>query len=245
MNVGHRIRLRILLVVGFTICVVIAGWAALNTRHQVACGVTLDKCWALSFRLYSEDAPQRKYPPLSAQPGVLFPRLGGVYPDYISQDDHPLFCSAASRTYKALPLNEKFSDSTYVYFGYALQNEDELMAFVDAYDGFLAAGVSFYEDLPAPDGLGSFGGDQFLRLSRDLIDVYGGAARDLPVLIELPNFSQDGIGFRHRRPGGYVLPLAGSARFIEYGDAWPMVPRIIESVIKIKLTYAQSQLEKL
>ena len=187
--------------VAIVFCVVAAG-KVYAVRQQVSCGVTLSKSWDLALHMYSNGHPDKLFPPLSDTPGHLFMNMSDVYPAYVTDKDHPLFCSASEQAFKSLPMDAKFAHSTYVYIGYALQNEDELLAFLDAYPGFIEAGADFQTDLPAPKGRGSFGGDQFIRLNADHRPDGAAVAPSIPVFIEIPNYTDEGPVFRHPTPGG-------------------------------------------
>jgi len=215
----------------------VVGWKAYTLGQQISCGVNLSHAWHIVFSSYSYEHPEKKYPPMSAAPGHLFLDFSAVYPSYVGENGHAYFCGAYDQALKSLPLEEKFAHSTYVYFGYALQNEDELLAFLDAYPGFIEEGVDFENDLPAPQGRGSFGGDQFIRLNAEHRSDGATVVPSIPVFIEIPNYTDEGLVFRHPKPGGYVSLLGGGATFMDYGDSFPMTPAVIEKIGSLKARY--------
>jgi hypothetical protein len=220
----------------------IATWKGMTLYNQIRCGVVTDGIWGLRFRIYSSEDPEKKYPPTSSIPGNLFPAYESIYPKFATETEggFPEFCSSATRAYKKLSRREKLLQPTYAYFGYVLQNEDELLTFLDCYPGFLEKGVDFDNDLPAPAGRGSFGGDQFLRLREVKANAQGEAPPEIPIMIEIPDYTEAGIRFRHQKEGGYVLSFRG-ARFREYGKEFPMTPAVIEKIGEIKAMYRQQK----
>ncbi len=219
------------------VSIAVVGWKVYTLGQQISCGVNLSHAWHIVFSSYSYEHPEKKYPPMSAAPGHLFLDFSAVYPSYVGENGHAYFCGAYDQALKNLPLEEKFAHSTYVYFGYALQNEDELLAFLDAYPEFIEEGLDFENDLPAPKGRGSFGGDQFIRLNADHRPDGAAVAPSIPLFIEIPNYTDDGLVFRHPKPGGYVSLLGGGATFMDYGDSFPMTPAVIEKIGSLKARY--------
>lgn len=217
--------------------VVTITWGLLHLRRvgqALHCNSALQYTWHLAFSDYGKRHPEGKYPPLNRQHGALFPSyddIASVMGENIRGD---LFCNATRRTFKTLSQQEKFLRPTYVYFGYALRNEEEVLAFLEAYPEFIEEGVHFNDDLPAPPGRGSFGGDQFLRLrSTTWKEHREEGASGVPVLIEVPDYAESGPKFRHGAPGGYVLFLSSSARFMEYPGEFLLTPKIVEKIGEI------------
>lgn len=220
-----------------TVFCAVAGWKAYTMGQQISCGVNLSHAWHTVITQYRAEEPDNKYPPMSATPGHLFIDFSKVYPTYVGENGLTYFCGVSAGAFKNLPLEEKFAHSTYVYFGYTLQNEDEILAFLDAYPGFIEEGVDFTNDLPAPKGRGSFGGDQFVRLDQSHRPDGAAVAPSIPILIEIPNYTENGLDFRHPKPGGYVSFLGGGAPFVEFGDQFPMTPAIMKKIGAIKARY--------
>jgi hypothetical protein len=236
-------RNRILLWCGFALTFTVLGsvavWKMYAMGQQVSCGVNLSHAWHIVTSMYSSDDPDKEYPPMSPDPGQLFMSFNDVFPTYGEDNLHDYFCPAADRTFKGLSLEDKFSDSTYVYLGYALQNEDELLAFLDAYPEFIEQGADFKNDLPAPIGRGSFSGDTFVRLNQSHRPDGAADTILIPMLMEIPNYTNHRMRFRHQKPGGYVSFLGGGATFVPYGEEFPMTPALIEKIGEIKALYSE------
>ena len=205
--------------------------------QQLGCQQTLRYTWYPLFADYSGKDPDGKYPPLSGVPGVFAPEYNAVKPFITEEYRGQLFCPTAFNTHRQLSAEAQLLHPTYAYYGYAFQNEDELLAFLEAYPRFIEGGANFNDDLPAPEGQGSFGGDQFLRL-REILRPDGAVPTpSIPILIEIPSYTQNGLDFRHPKPGGYVSLLGGGATFVEFGDQFPMTPAVIEKIGEIKARY--------
>lgn len=222
---------------GLVCCVVLGALLLRPLYHKVMCGVNVLYPISMLIHQYSSDDSNNQYPPMSARPGYLFIDFESLNPEYISSDPQNYYCPAVSRSYKKLSLKEQFSQSTYLYLGYALSTEDELLAFLDSYPSFIESGVDFNEDLPAPKGRGSFGGDIFLRLKDNIEDGIDERYLEIPYIIEIPDYSKDGFRFRHKQDGGYMIGAYRYCQFIEYGEAFPMTPAVIEKIGELKRRY--------
>jgi hypothetical protein len=196
--------------------------------------------WYEELREYAQTHPEKKYPPMSSAPGVLFLSLESVSRQFISNYREQTFCVAAGRAYQDMPIEQQFANPTLAYFGYALCNEDELLAFLEEYPKFIESGADFDTDLPAPTGRGSFGGDQFLRLTYDLDEKYGEKVWSIPIMFEIPDYSSGSPVSRHWNGRGIVIHIPGDMDSIEYGTKFPMTPAIIEKIGEIKARYAES-----
>jgi prepilin-type processing-associated H-X9-DG protein len=186
------------------------------------------------------------FPDLSSRPGFLsMMHMAEGYkhplnPGYVSEP-FLLFCpqSECWRSQKGKvsgTAQQQLDDSSYVYLGYVVKNEAELETFYECYKQRVAAGLPFNEDLPAPPGRGSGGGDKLLRLRDGAEKVYITDAADLaasaiaqseiPVFFERPG--------NHEPSGVNVLYLDGHVEFIRYPGEWPATPRTFEIVAAIE-----------
>ena len=188
------------------ILVIAALWHVIirHEIHRILCAYSLTYPLELALRSYSQDHSEHLYPPMSSMPGELFVDFNEIYPDYFYPDSGSFFCSAMDKDFKMIPFEEKVARPTYVYFGYVLQNEDEVLAFLESYPAFIEDQVSFNDDLPAPMGRGSLGGDVFLRLSAKSLDEKEVLRGTLPLMFELPDYTDNSFLFRHGENAGYV-----------------------------------------
>ena len=232
-----RFRVLVALFVGLLFWASVVMWFAKPRYDQFMCGLSTDYTLSFAMRLYSNDQPDKKYPPMSSISGRLFPDADVLYPKYLSDKSYPPFCSTASRAYKRSSIEEQFERPTHLYLGYALLNETELLAFLESYPSFVEQEVNLDDDLPAPAGRGSFGGDTFLRLISKPFEGKIGNTYNIPEIIELPDFSDDGFEFRHPGNGGFVQFFHGGCRYIEFGAEFPMTREVIEKIREIKAMY--------
>ena len=206
--------------------------------NPIQCSLALRYGWHVELEQYTTAHPENKYPPLSQTPGVLFLGVEALTPQFIENWGAPL-CVAADSEYKNLSIEQQFANPTLAYFGYALLNEDELLAFLEEYPKFIESGADFNADLPAPTGRGSFGGDHFLRLTSDLYKQYGSKTSGIPILFEIPDYRNGEIRARHWNGCGVALTYGSDIQNVEYGTAFPMTQAIIEKIGEIKARYAQ------
>lgn len=190
------------------------------------------------------------YPELSPKPGYLSMAnmadgyTNPVFPEYLS-DGSVLICPKSAqweqRGETPLAGQEIFDSSSYVYLGYAVTSKEELETFFQCYKERIAAGLPFNEDLPAPPGRGSGGGDKILRLRQGAESAYiknwadyrdGSTARltaqaHIPILIERPG--------NHEKPRGInVLYMDGHAEFLKYPGEWPATPGTFSTIEAIE-----------
>ncbi len=223
--------------VGLTLFLAVVRVVSVNVAG-IGCLSIIRYGWYEELREYAQTHPEKKYPPMSSVPGVLFLSLESVSHQFISNYRDQPFCVAAGRAYHEMPIEQQFANPTLAYFGYALCNEDEILAFLEEYPRFIESGANFNADLPAPAGRGSFGGDQFLRLTYDLDEEYGEQVWSIPIMFEIPDYSTGAAVSRHRGGCGIAIHiLGGDMDSIEYGTAFPMTQAIIEKIGEIKAKY--------
>jgi prepilin-type processing-associated H-X9-DG protein len=164
--------------------------------------------------MYADDDPQGRYPELSIRPGRLFWEDSTVsnrplYPDYVT-DPSVLVCPEAHTdtldTWRKDNDPRLEDDHSYVYFGYAIRNQEDLIAFARGYSDQMAGTPDFSADLEHGDGA-----QPLVRLG-SLVDLDAKTKVSIPVLIERPG--------NHASPGGNVLYFDGHVDFIDEGT-WP------------------------
>ena len=202
------------------------------------CQLNLEYPFPLAMRFYADENPEKRYPPMSDISGRLFVTYENTMGYGIGEESGSLFCLDMPKAYNQQSLLDQFSQPTYLYTGYVLENEDQLLAFLELYPGFLESKIGFNENLPAPKGRGTFGGDQFIRLSETLMSEQ--PELDFPLIIELPTYTKEGMKFRHGDQGGNIKFLSSGTRWVPYADdQFPMTPTILEKIGEIKRAYQQ------
>ena len=174
---------------------------------------------------YAEDEPEGRWPPLSRQDGMLMFEPDSVYPEYFTHLPI-LVCPSGKNT----DAPTEIDDHSYYYFGYVLTTEDEFLAFLESYPDFIAAGADFSQDLPAPPGRGSFGGDTFLRLREGVFQEMGREQSLVPVMFDAASISGAATKFNHVPSGCNVLYMDGHVAFMRYPGQFPITPKILEAL---------------
>jgi len=190
-------------------------------------------------KLHTAAAPQNRdrgyWPPIEGLSGLMFP-IRGMYPDYVT-DPRLLVNPAntkASEKVQNLPVNEKtlpafWNNGSYWYLGYAVTNEREGMAFVNALKKMLEEGRAPSGDIRVAKGSGNGGGDTIYRLREGVArffvqDINNPAATavsedQIPVMISVPNGN-----------GGEVLFMDGHVEFMHYPGKFPMTPAFVAAL---------------
>lgn len=240
-----RYRYAIIATVFIAASLLVGTFALLALRsmgRELGCSMALAYGWGGGtglFHEYINANPDKKYPPMSAIPGNLFPALESLKPVMDPGNSYSLLCPATTIHVSDPDLEEKFRRPSFAYTGYALANEDQYLAFLESYPAFIESGANFDADLPAPKGRGSFGGDLFLRLSETLLNAQDQIGSSLPVLVEIPDFEGSEMKFRHGGRSGKVLYTHGSFKSFSLDSEFLMTPAIIEKIGEIKARYAK------
>ena len=180
-----------------------------SMTHSSDCMSNLKEIGVL-LKQFPNSNKQMKYPGLDLRPGCFMFRAEDIYPNYIP-NTKMLVCprlAKADTTGNTAEANiARINDESYWYLGHAVIDENEGLAFLEAYRDAVRNNCSLEDDLTVPYRArsGTFG--KVLRLhkkvgcfyncdstplmSRPVVDC------DIPVLIERPG--------HHRRKGGHVL----------------------------------------
>ena len=121
------------------------------------------------------------------------------------------------------PQSVIFSGRGYYYLGYAMLNEEQARAFLDAYRERRRDGGDFSEDLIVPDGQGFGGGNVIYRLKTGIersaiTDIHepmasSNVSSSIPVMLDRDAYHE---------PGGInVLYLDGHVEYVAMGSKWP------------------------
>ena len=237
---SHITRRVILLTVGVVVLSILnlGNRYTREARIQQERGNAARSANLLTF-LYAEERDHVLPPLVIGKNGPGFD-LKGTHPAYAIdakvtgplKDTHAPLLVGELGGYKAYTLEPAVDFSRFHYLGYVLTSDAEGLVFVEACRKHQADGGGFEEDLPAPAGKGSFGGDRFLRLRTDLAQVLvaqGVSTEEaqrrigqVPVLIDRP---QPGA-----RAGGWVVYLDRHSAYLPYPGVFPMTERFLQSL---------------
>jgi prepilin-type processing-associated H-X9-DG protein len=176
------------------------------------------KQMGINLRVFASDSPGEYWPRLSSDPGNLMLRKDEVFPEFLINPDI-LLCPG-------LPDEDPqphFTDEHYVYLGYLVTNDQDALAFANAYAAEVAAGGDFSDNLAVTTSYG----DTLFRLREgvvrflitDINDPDNPTEADIPVMFDWPDNHQQGWG-------GNVLYMDGHVEFVLYGE-FPMTDTTI------------------
>lgn len=196
-----------------------------------ACEKNLTVLWG-ALQSHASTSSDGYYPELSRKPGTLM--FESLSPP-LQPSDHqlPFLCpdDVPDEIVKGKSLEPGTAASlSYTYLGYAISNESELEAFSEVYEERVRAGLPFNEDLNAPTGKGSFGGNKFLRFGPQVdavIKERPELATQVPVMWDqfaiMPAPPGTQVLMCNHVPGGSnVLFLDGHVEFCKYPKQWPL-----------------------
>lgn len=183
---------------------------------------------------YAKDAEGKVFPPLNPAAGALMFDPASVFPKYVASTE--IFaCPSDVMSDPEAPRDtaDGVNDESYVYLGYVIMNDEEMASFVEVYEARVEAGLGFEEDLPAPPGKGSFGGDVFLRFGDNAVAVAKDKGVELgaiPVIWD--QAADDGYitYFNHIPGGSNVGYLDGHVEYVRYGGVWPMTKQMLTTM---------------
>ncbi|HOF41425.1 MAG TPA: DUF1559 domain-containing protein [Candidatus Hydrogenedentes bacterium] len=199
-----------------------ATFRAREAARRASCANHLKQV-GIAFKMYANEDPQQYWPPLSSTDGTFMFQPDTMYPEYLT--DLSVLACPSDTDAAVLAVD----DHSYYYLGYVLTTEDEFLAFLESYPKFITEGVDFSQDLPAPPGRGSFGGDTFLRLREGVFREMGGQPSQVPVMFDAASISGVATKFNHIPGGCNVLYMDGHVVFIRCPGQFPITPKILEA----------------
>jgi hypothetical protein len=121
----------------------------------------------------------------------------------------------------------------YGYTPYATVNEEQMLAFLNAYEDILAEGKEPPESFEVPEGKGAGGSDRLYRIQAGVTDMFirdinnpaatAVSSADIPVMIAHP---QPGA------PGANVLYLEGHIDMVSWGQ-FPMTAPTVDKLMEL------------
>lgn len=169
------------------------------------------------------------FPPLSPIPGRLTYDTNRLATYAFSVSDHICESDAEGpreQTLSVAPL-DRVDDWSYVYLGHVIENEEQGLAFANAYPEHIDSVDPFVSDMRVALGAGNGGANVLCRLR--LPDSFEGKfsylrekAGEIPVVIEWPG--------NHGERGGKVVFLDGHEEVIPFPGKFPMTERFISAL---------------
>jgi prepilin-type processing-associated H-X9-DG protein len=187
------------------------------------------KRMGLVCKTYAYESPGEFFPVLSPKPGQLMMWRDAVYPDLL-EDPAVLVCPKPRSVFSWRKPDRSdpkwIDDHSYFYLGYLVSNDEEMRAFADAYRLRVSEGLPFDEDLPAPAGKGSRGGNSFLLLREGLYEGFPDEESSEDPTVSARFDSEIVVMFdhvdNHIPGGGNILFLDGHVEFVRCPGRWPM-----------------------
>lgn len=206
-----------------------AGYDSLTQMSEQARRASCRPNLILHFGNEYADAHEGVLPPLSPVPGMLFPDSRILQERGISQSD--LLCEfdlqGKDHAFEEAMRRNPMNDWSFVYLGYFIENDEQLLAFAEAYVQTMDQGGNFEADLKVAANKGSEDGKllrrmQSLKSLKELRDPLAERASNIPVVIEWPE--------NHRDPGGHVVYLDGHREYVPYPGKFPMTETAISTL---------------
>ena len=219
-----------------------------EARPRTSCANNL-KQWGLVYKMFSGESKGMYYPELSPEAGRLMVACGGnrgmppIFREYLQNliisvcPKDPALKKVVEIDWDALEpgeVAELLNDRWYLYLGYVLRSDREVLAFEKAYRERVAMGKRFDEDLKVAPGEGNYGTDTLYQLREEIGSVLTNTPTvDEPLerslMSEIPLMIER-IENNHDPKGGHVLYMDGHVEFLPYPGKWPMTEATIRTL---------------
>lgn len=174
--------------------------------------ITMAKQLGLVFKMFANEAAGEQFPAPSTTYGNLSPDAIQIFPEYLT--DPAILAKLAGE-----------GDARFCYLGYAVANEEDGQAFLDAYESRGPAALVEGGDLMvARDG----GGSTIHRLREGVERITGVSQSEIPVLWEVPQESGESP------TRATVLFMDGHVEQREYPGEFPMTEGFIGRIRAIQ-----------
>lgn len=189
------------------------------------------KMLGLVCKMFANESRGAYYPKLSTVPGKLMWDAETIYPEYLT-DCQIMLCPASkeAETVGKLAVDQAsrlIDDHSYIYLGYAVMNEEQLLGFLEAYTA-RAGKETFDTNLTLPNGKPLYrlreGIERFLITDANDSEAAMEALAKIPLLIERPG--------NHSR-GANVLYLDGHVEMKKCPGEFPYTNAVLKELEKI------------
>lgn len=220
---------------GIIVLMLLPAINVVDDEHRRATSANNLRQLRLVCKMYANDH-DGKWPPLSSVPGQLTMHVEEVYPEYLSDPEvlvspaHPDAAALLDASNVEPPEVPIFTDDSYWYLGYRIENEEEGLAFVEAYRKIVESGDGFAWTRPIETSVGSIllldeGETRFQIIESNSVPSGGSLSRSrIPILVERPGMHESGAN---------VLFADGHAEFVEYPGEFPMTEKFIRALERL------------
>ena len=228
------------LMLGIVLFLTVAWHAMRSHDFRYASGA---KQLGLILNMYAYDTGA--YPLLSSRPGRLMFETASLEPDYLPVEPYIFISPADTAMIEADSKGNDycFNHGSYHYLGYAVGDDDSVLAFAEAYKKRLLDGGSFDSDLAVDRPYESIKRLVHENHSAAQSHVAGHSEGEFPLLIERPRPYPGMLGLWLFGPviplspslmGGCVVYLDGHMEFLDYPGKWPMTATTMQALAALE-----------
>lgn len=191
---------------------------AREAARRSSCANNLKQLW-LVMKISANDN-DGYFPVLSEEPGRLMFDAESVYPEYLA-DPSVFVCPSAIMGEVEQSPEGLIDDHVYFYISHTITNEEEGLAYVEAYRNAVANGESLDNDFTLADGTVL----PRIRSGLNSTQMGGRSQSEIPVLIERSE--------NHIPSGANVLYMDGHVEFHRAGQSFPLSPEFMQALESI------------